>query len=64
MMSEIAVLEQMSTNIVASPIASPLSAEVVVASVGHIPRRSTKVGVLRRDPVANDIEWFHRRDYS
>ena len=43
-MSEIAVLEQMSTNIVARPIASPLSAEVVVASVGHIPRRSTKVG--------------------
>ena len=44
LMREMTVLEQMSTNMVASPIAIPLRAEVVVASVGHIPRRRAKVG--------------------
>ena len=41
---EMTVLEQMRTNIVASPMAIPLAAELVVASVGHIPSRRTKVG--------------------
>ena len=42
--SEIAILESTSTNKVASPILIPLMADVVVASVGHIPRRRTNVG--------------------
>ena len=37
-------LVQMSTAIVASPIDMPLMAEVVVASVGHIPSIRTNVG--------------------
>ena len=43
-MSEMTTLEQISTNIVARPIDIPLMALVVVASVGHIPSISTKVG--------------------
>ena len=41
---DIITLEQISTKVVASPILSPLMADVVVAKVGHIPRRRTKVG--------------------
>lgn len=44
LMSDITKLLHISTNIVASPIDMPLMPDVVVASVGHIPRRSTKVG--------------------
>jgi hypothetical protein len=43
-MAEITMLERMRTNIVASPMLIPLMAEVVVANVGHIPRRRTNVG--------------------
>jgi hypothetical protein len=43
-MAEITILDRMSTNIVASPILIPFTAEVVVARVGHIPSRRTKVG--------------------
>jgi hypothetical protein len=41
---EIAIFDSIRTNIVASPILIPLMAEVVVANVGHIPRRRTNVG--------------------
>lgn len=41
---EIITFEQMRTKVVASPMLSPLIADVVVAKVGHMPRRSTKVG--------------------
>jgi hypothetical protein len=41
---EITTFEQMSTNIVASPIDKPFMALVVVASVGHIPSIRTNVG--------------------
>jgi hypothetical protein len=37
-------LEHISTNMVATPIPIPFMADVVVASVGHIPRRRTNVG--------------------
>jgi hypothetical protein len=42
--AEITIFERMRTNIVASPMLIPLMAEVVVAKVGHIPRRRTNVG--------------------
>ena len=41
---EITKLVQMSTAIVARPIDIPFMAEVVVASVGHIPSIKTNVG--------------------
>jgi hypothetical protein len=41
---EITKLVQISTAIVASPIDIPFMAEVVVASVGHIPSIKTNVG--------------------
>jgi hypothetical protein len=44
LMSEIIKFEKMSTAIVANPIDMPLSAELVVPRVGHIPKRRTKVG--------------------
>ena len=44
LMQLITKLVQMSTAMVASPIDIPLIAEVVVASVGHIPNIKTKVG--------------------
>ena len=42
--NEMTRFEQISTNIVASPIDNPFMALVVVASVGHMPSMSTKVG--------------------
>ncbi len=53
LMRDMAMLEQMSTNIVAKPIDIPLMADVVVASVGHIPRRRTKVGFSLMMPLSN-----------
>ena len=44
LIAEMTKLVQMSTAIVASPMERPLMALVVVARVGHIPRKSTKVG--------------------
>ena len=44
LMHEMTNLLQRSTNVVARPIDIPLMALDVVASVGHIPKRSTKVG--------------------
>ena len=51
--SDITMLEQMSTNIVARPIDKPLMADVVVASVGHMPRRSTNVGFSFTMPLVS-----------
>jgi hypothetical protein len=42
--SEIAIFESTSTKRVARPMLIPLIADVVVAKVGHIPRRRTNVG--------------------
>ena len=44
LISEMTMLEQISTTIVASPIIRPFKALVVVASVGHMPSIRTKVG--------------------
>ena len=53
LISEITKLEHISTNVVASPIDRPFMADVVVASVGHIPRRSTNVGFSFTMPLIN-----------
>ncbi len=44
LIADIAILEHIKTNIVQSPIAIPFDADVVVASVGHIPSNKAKVG--------------------
>jgi hypothetical protein len=49
--SDMATLDSISTNVVASPIPIPLMAEVVVASVGHIPKTSTKMGFSLMTPL-------------
>src|SRR5699024_5491185 len=41
---EITILENISTTVVDNPIPTPLMADVVTASVGHIPSVRTKVG--------------------
>jgi hypothetical protein len=46
-------LEHRSTNVVAKPIDIPLIAEVVVASVGHIPNTKAKVGFSLNMPFSN-----------
>ena len=51
--SDITMLEQMSTNIVARPIDKPLMADVVVASVGHMPKRRTNVGFSFMMPLVS-----------
>lgn len=56
LMRDITRFEQMSTNIVASPIDRPLIAEVVVASVGHIPKRRTNVGFSFTTPLSNILK--------
>jgi hypothetical protein len=50
---EITTLEHKSTNVVAKPIDIPLIAEVVVASVGHMPSTKTMVGFSLRKPLVN-----------
>ena len=42
--SEINRFEKIRTTVVVRPIPIPFDAEVVIASVGHIPRSSTNVG--------------------
>jgi hypothetical protein len=49
--AEMTIFERMRTNIVASPMLIPLMADVVVANVGHIPRRRTKVGFSLMRPL-------------
>ncbi len=51
--NETTKLEHTSTNIVASPILIPFIAELVVASVGHIPSRSTNTGLSFIIPLIN-----------
>ena len=51
--SEITTFEQTSTKSVAKPMDIPLTALVVVASVGHIPRTNAKVGFSLRIPLVN-----------
>ena len=48
---EIKRLLRASTTMVVSPIPSPLMAEVVTASVGHMPSISTKVGFSFTTPL-------------
>jgi hypothetical protein len=52
-MSETTVFEPKSTNVVASPIPKPFKADEVVASVGHIPKTSTKIGFSFINPFRN-----------
>ena len=47
------VLLETSTNVVASPIASPLMAELVTASAGHIPNTATNTGFSFHRPFRN-----------
>ena len=54
-MAEIVMLERISTIMVARPMPRPLMAEVVVPSVGHIPRTSTNVGLFLTMP--STISW-------
>ena len=49
---------QARTIIVASPIPIPLRAEVEVASVGHIPRTSTNVGLFFMIPCNVNLNLF------
>ena len=49
--AEITMLEQINTNMVASPILKPLIAEEVVPNVGHIPNNNTKVGFSFTNPL-------------
>jgi hypothetical protein len=49
--AEITIFERIRTNIVASPMLIPLMADVVVAKVGHIPRRRTNVGFSLMRPL-------------
>jgi hypothetical protein len=51
---DIAILDKINTNVVASPIPKPLMAEVVVPKVGHIPRTNTKVGFSFRIPLVTN----------
>lgn len=49
---DITRFEHINTNIVANPIDRPFIADVVVASVGHIPRRRTNVGFSFITPLS------------
>ena len=48
--SEMNTLEQISTAVAAMPIPNAFFSDVVVASVGHIPRSCTSVGFWSRIP--------------
>lgn len=51
--SEITMFEHIRTNIVANPMLMPLIAELVVASVGHIPSKRTNTGLSLIIPLIN-----------
>ena len=55
---DIARFEHISTNIVARPIDMPLTADVVVANVGHMPRSNTNVGFSLTIPFINILKQF------
>jgi len=46
-------LEPMSTNRVAPPITRALMAELVTASIGHMPSTWTNTGLSRQIPLTN-----------
>ena len=48
---EISILDMIRTAVVESPIPIPLVAEVVTASVGHIPSMRTNVGFSFTSPL-------------
>ena len=55
------MLEQISTAVAAIPIPIPLNAELVVASVGQVPKRSTRLGFSLMIPlvrIANLLAFF------
>jgi hypothetical protein len=54
----ITMFEHIKTNVVASPIDIPLSADEVVPKVGHIPRRRTNVGFSLTKPLKNTFQLF------
>ena len=56
--SEMTTLEHINTNIVANPIDIPLMADVVVASVGHMPSRRTNIGFSRTMPFIIIFRYF------
>jgi hypothetical protein len=58
LISEITTFEQISTNMVASPIPMPLIADEVVPNVGHIPSRSTNVGFSLIIPFIITLKLF------
>ena len=58
---EIAALEPISTNVAAAPMPRPFSAQVVTASVGHVPSTSRKVGFSVITPFRKT---FPRRFFS
>ena len=49
--AEMAILEHISTPVVASPIDMPVIADPVVPRVGHMPRSNTKVGFSAMRPL-------------
>ena len=63
-MAEITMLDRTSTNKVARPMLSPLMADVVVASVGHIPRRRTNVGFSLKKPLVKMSSFLLLMVYS
>ena len=56
--NDIAALEQIKTNIVANPILIPFIAELVVASVGHIPKSNTRMGFSRIIPLKSTFKFL------
>ena len=58
LMHEMTMLEQMSTNMVAKPMERPLMADVVVASVGHMPSSNTKIGFSLTSPLVRIFMLF------
>src|SRR5574344_1535496 len=56
--AEIAILEHINTNVVDNPIPKAFIAEVVVASVGHIPIKRTNIGFSFNIPLNNIFNLF------
>ena len=54
--SEMTMLEQMSTTVAAMPMPMPLTAIVVTASVGQVPRMRTRVGFSLRMPFVRTLQ--------
>jgi hypothetical protein len=51
--SDTSRLEPMSTNVVAAAMATAFMAELVTASIGHMPRTITKTGFSFQIPLTN-----------